>query len=93
VTDLAARTQLTKQYVGRLVAELQDLGYLELAPDPSDGRAKLTRLSPRGHELTRVAEGIIAAIEADWSERLGAGAYGALRRGLVKLILALQPES
>ena len=90
VTDLAERTQLTKQYVGRLVAELEELGYLERAPDPTDGRAKHVRLSTRGREVTRVAEGIIAAIETDWSERLGAGAYDSLRRRLVKLILLLE---
>jgi DNA-binding MarR family transcriptional regulator len=90
VTELAERTQLTKQYVGRLVAELEALGYLERAPDPTDGRAKRVRLSTRGREVTREAEGIIAAIEADWSERLGAGAYTALRRRLVDLILVLE---
>jgi DNA-binding MarR family transcriptional regulator len=90
VTDLAERTQMTKQYVGRLVAELEGLGYLEHASDPTDRRAKRVRLSPRGREVTRVAEGIIAAIEADWSERLGAGEYAALRRRLVKLILLLE---
>jgi DNA-binding MarR family transcriptional regulator len=90
VTDLAERTQLTKQYVGRLVAELEALGYLEQAPDPADRRAKRVRLSTRGREVTRAAEGIIAAIEADWSERLGAGAYAALRRRLVELILLLK---
>lgn len=89
VTNLAERTQLTKQYVGRLVAELQDLGYLEQSPDPTDRRAKHVCLSTRGREVTRVAEEIIDSIEADWTERLGAGAYAALRRRLVKLILSL----
>jgi DNA-binding MarR family transcriptional regulator len=90
VTDLAEQTQLTKQYIGRLVAELEERGYLEQAPDPADGRAKQVRLSTRGREVTRVAEGIIADIEADWSERLGASEYAALRRSLVKLILSLE---
>jgi hypothetical protein len=48
------------------------------------------RLAPRGWEVTRVAEGIIATIEADWTARLGAGEYAALRRRLVKLILVLE---
>ncbi len=87
VTELAERSQLTKQYLGRMVTELEELGYLERVADPTDGRAKLVRLSPRGIELSRAAEAIIADIEADWSERLGADRYAGLRRALIDLII------
>jgi DNA-binding MarR family transcriptional regulator len=89
VTDLARRTQLTKQYLGRLVAELEALGYLERAPDPTDGRAKLVRLSGRGREITRVAERIIASVEAAWAQRIGQERHADLRSRLIDLILAL----
>ncbi len=89
VTDLAERAQLSKQYVGRLVAELEALGYLERVPDPTDGRAKLVRLAERGHAITRVAEAAIADIEADWARRLGEARYTQLRRRLIDLVLAL----
>lgn len=90
VTELAERTQLTKQYLGRLVAELESFGYLERIPDPTDGRAKLVRLSARGREITRVAEGIIMRIEADWARQIGEAGYTDLRRRLIELITALE---
>jgi DNA-binding MarR family transcriptional regulator len=90
VTELAERARLTKQYLGRLVAELEALGYLERAPDPTDGRAKLARLTARGREITRVAEGAIERIETAWARQLGETEYTALRRRLIDLILALE---
>ncbi len=90
VTELAGRAQLTKQYVGRLVADLEARGYLERVADPTDGRARLVRLSERGLEVTRAAEGIIADIEADWARRIGEAKYAELRRRLIGLIVALE---
>ena len=90
VTELAERTQLSKQYLGRLVADLEGLGYLERTPDPTDGRAKRVRLAERGREITRVAEGIIARIEADWARQLGAARHVELRRHLNDIIVMLE---
>jgi DNA-binding MarR family transcriptional regulator len=90
VTDLAHRMQLTKQYVGRLVDQLESFGYLERLPDPADGRGKLVRLSSRGEEATRVAERIIRRIEADWAHRFGEHALAELRRQLIELNAMLE---
>jgi DNA-binding MarR family transcriptional regulator len=43
-------------------------GYLELRPDPTDGRARLVHLTSRGKAAVRVAISEIAAIEARWQE-------------------------
>ncbi len=92
ITELADRARLTKQYVGRLVAELENLGYLSRVADPTDGRARLIGLSDRGQELTRAAEAVIAEIEQDWSRRIGGDCYDALRQFLIQLSVSLTRE-
>jgi len=47
VIELAARTRMTKQAAGELIGYLTDRGYLEVAADPDDRRAKRVTLTPR----------------------------------------------
>ena len=48
LTDLASDSGFTKQAVGEAVADLESLGFVERAPDPDDGRAKIIRLTAEG---------------------------------------------
>jgi DNA-binding MarR family transcriptional regulator len=92
LTDLAERAQLTKQSMGYLIDYLAACGYVERVADPTDGRARLIRLTARGWAVTAVAEGIIAELEAACAERLGAERFGQLRALLAELEAALAPE-
>lgn len=91
LTELAERAQITKQSMGYLVDYLEARGYVERATDPSDGRAKLIRLTERGREVERVARASLAQLEADWSARLGAERFAALRQTLRDLIATFEP--
>ena len=82
LTDLAERAHMTKQSVGEVATELEQRGYLERVPDPSDGRAKIIRLTERGREAQALGLGIIDEIEAEWAERFGAERVAALRDAL-----------
>lgn len=68
LTTLAQRAGITRQAITELVNALRRNGYVELGPDPSDGRARLVRLTTKGREAVRVAINEIAAIEARWQE-------------------------
>ena len=48
VTELAELAQISKPSVVYLVNDLERLGYVERIADPTDGRAKLVRLTARG---------------------------------------------
>jgi DNA-binding MarR family transcriptional regulator len=71
LTDLAERAQITKQSMGYLIDYLEQRGYLERRPDPSDRRAALISLTDRGWEQVRAALRIIATIEEEWTSVLG----------------------
>jgi DNA-binding MarR family transcriptional regulator len=82
LTDLADRAHMTKQSVGEVVTDLQQRGYVERVPDPSDGRAKIIRLTARGHEAQALGWTVIDDIEREWAERFGTESIAALREAL-----------
>ena len=62
-SELARLSGRDKQVVGRLVDELEGIGYVERRPDPSDRRAKLIVPTERGLEQLRLRDEIVAEIE------------------------------
>jgi DNA-binding MarR family transcriptional regulator len=82
LTELAERARMTKQSVGEVASDLEQRGYLERVPDPSDGRAKIIRLTERGRAAQALGREIIDDIERDWAERFGAERMAALRDAL-----------
>lgn len=71
IVDLAERAQTTKQAMGYLVAYLEEHGYLERIPDPTDGRAQVIRRTERGWEVNRTARRLVEEIQRNWAEQLG----------------------
>jgi DNA-binding MarR family transcriptional regulator len=63
LTVLAARAGITHQAMAQLVAELEERGIVERIADPSDGRARLVRLTDEGHARVKTALKQIAVIE------------------------------
>jgi DNA-binding MarR family transcriptional regulator len=82
LTDLADRARMTKQSVGEVTSDLEQRGYVERVPDPSDGRAKIIRLTERGRAAQALGVGLIDEIEQEWAERFGAEHVAALREAL-----------
>src|SRR5579859_7343846 len=54
LTELAKRAGITKQSMGEMVDSLEQRGYVERIPDPTDARATLIRRTQRGWELTQL---------------------------------------
>jgi DNA-binding MarR family transcriptional regulator len=86
LTELAAQARMTLPAMSELVDDLERLGIVERRPDPRDGRAKLICLTDAGWDAMRTARGVIAAIEADWAERVGADRFEAAAQTLDSLL-------
>ena len=82
LTELAERARMTKQSVGEVTTDLEQRGYVERVPDPADGRAKIIRLTERGHQAQTLGFELIAEIEREWGERIGEERVAALRDAL-----------
>ena len=51
ITELASEERVTQPAITLLVNRLQERGWVERIPDPSDGRAVLVSLTPAGAEV------------------------------------------
>lgn len=72
-SQLVGRCGVTKQAVSQQVAHLERAGYLVVAPDPTDQRARTVALTDTGRRAQCLAVRLFAEIESDW-----AGAHGDL---------------
>ncbi len=84
LTDIAQRLQITKQSVHELIGHLERFGYLAREPDPTNRRARLVRLTTKGHRLQEVIR--LQALDA---ERQIASIVGDRRLTQMKATLAI----
>lgn len=82
VVELAERAGITKQSMAYLTDGLARAGYIEIGPDPDDGRAKRVRLSARGREAVALLTRLSEEAEAALADQLGAARFEMLRAGL-----------
>jgi len=65
-----------------VASDLEKRGYVERVPDPTDGRAKIIRLTERGRRARAIGRELIDEVEREWAERFGAERVVALREAL-----------
>lgn len=83
-SDLAEAFAIDKGAVSRMVSHFEELGFIERAPDPQDGRAQVLELTAHGNQrLEIVAEQRRTTFNeriADWSEDDLATLVSSIRR-------------
>jgi DNA-binding MarR family transcriptional regulator len=85
ITTLAARARITKQSMAELIDYLRSCGYVELVADPTDGRAKLARLTARGWKVHRALVRASEAFEKKCARSFGQQRWRQFRELLQEL--------
>ncbi|NUP01418.1 MAG: MarR family transcriptional regulator [Nonomuraea sp.] len=91
LAELAEAAQVSKQTVGSIVDQLERAGYVRRVPDPSDARARLVTVTPKGMELVEIGVPVIREIEAAWEAHLGRARIRQLRDTLAELRTITDP--
>jgi len=89
VADMARAAHMTKQSMADLVDLLEQQGYVRRKPDPSDHRAKLVHLTPRGEQVVDTATRALNDAYAQIERVIGADGLATLRQ----LLGALQTST
>lgn len=87
-SELAARLGLSKQAANDLVREFEAKGYVTLAPDPEDGRAKRIVATERGLRAGATAQASSDAVGRRWAELVGAERYAVFEDVLREIVAA-----
>ncbi len=71
VTELAERARVTQQAMGKMLKELERMGYVARDIDSADKRAKEIRLTDRGIKLVQNSMDAMAEVEAAYAAKVG----------------------
>lgn len=97
VTELAERAQVTQQAMGKMLKELERMGYISRAVDAVDKRARDIKLTDKGVELAIASLQVLEEVRAHYAQKIGDAELSALEKSLRdsvnKLELDYLPES
>ena len=90
VTELARRAQVTQQAMGKMLKELERMGYIERAVDGSDKRAREIRLTERGVQLVRDTQQALEEVQSHYQQKIGQESLTEIETGLRQAVGRLQ---
>jgi DNA-binding MarR family transcriptional regulator len=84
-TEVAERLGITKQSVNQAIRDLEAGGYLTLEPDPTDGRARVIRLTTKGRRVHDLAYSVAQSFEAAIARQLGQRRFAEFKKALQEI--------
>lgn len=82
VSSLAERLEISKQGAGQIVDDMEQRGLVARVPSPTDGRARILRLSQRGHDTLKAARKFHQTYERRLKRAHGSETVAAVREVL-----------
>ncbi len=71
MTDIARKLVLSRGGTTKVIDRLEEFGYVERKPDPSDRRATIVEITEAGREARVSARRVIdAGLEESWAQHL-----------------------
>ncbi len=92
VTELAERAQVTQQAMGKILKELERIGYIVRDIDGNDRRAKKIRLTERGMQLIKDSMEIVAEVRQHYASQAGEAELNDLEVHLARCISRIDLE-
>lgn len=71
LVEIAELTGMSKQAVGQIANEIEELGYIARVPDPHDGRAKNLIYTELGQQLLAASIAAVEEVEQEYSALIG----------------------
>ena len=78
LTELAERAGITQQAMGKLVKEMERVGYVKRHIDDTDKRAKIIQLTELGEQLVNDSMEIVDEITAEYIQSIGSDEFDSL---------------
>ena len=82
---------MSRQAASQLIREIEARGYLDLRPDPNDGRAVIVGRTERGRRLLEDALEVVSELEGGYADVLGRQRFDAMRESLGALLDHIDP--
>jgi DNA-binding MarR family transcriptional regulator len=79
IVDIAKSQGVSKQAIGQIANELENLGYITRTDDQTDKRSKKLILTAQGIQLIRQAAGFTLEADTELKKRIGEAAFDALK--------------
>jgi DNA-binding MarR family transcriptional regulator len=86
LVDLAARAQMSRQWMARAAKDLESLGYVHLEPDPDDQRAMRVIIAARGRAFRAAADKSMARLVDKYAADVGTQRMADLHDTLRRLV-------
>ena len=85
LVDIAERTGMSKQALGQIASEIEQLGYIKRVPDPEDGRAKNLQFTPTAIKLIEDSLLAVDEVEQEFIDAIGEEKVAELREIVYEL--------